>query len=215
MCINDEAERACVFAFPPRPKIPSNRPYVLRIFRDSIEARRRRWKYECCWRSDIRREQKWFSRKHTRDPQERGRRWRWLTRRADGGGAIFRRVETHRGHISLDLAKQSEHQNFRYGAWASRSYSRAGSFTHTRRMTRERISRELAHERSFFRTPLPILSPSPRKDCAQFVGRDASSLETRFVTSTFSTLCTRVQLSGSFKYLTTKRHFVQIDAFAQ
>lgn len=32
-----------------------------------------------------------------------------------GGGARYFAVETHRGHISLDLAKQSEHLNFKYG----------------------------------------------------------------------------------------------------
>lgn len=37
----------------------------------------------------------------------------------DGGDARYFAVETHRGHISLDLAKQSEHLNFKYGVSAS------------------------------------------------------------------------------------------------
>lgn len=43
-----------------------------------------------------------------------------LTRCVYGDGARYFAVETHRGHISLDLAKQSEHLNFKYGVYVSR-----------------------------------------------------------------------------------------------
>ena len=91
-------------------------------------ARRRRkgenmkggWKFR---KNDIRRERKWFSHKHTwhsalgaAEKREGG----WVTRHVElqpGVGARYFAVGTHRGHISLDLAKQSGHLNFKYGVY--------------------------------------------------------------------------------------------------
>jgi len=82
-----------------------------------------------------------------------------------GDGAQYFAVETHRGHISLDLAKQSEHLNFKYGVYISSVKRRpCRSFAHTSlRMTRERIFYELVHERSFFAPSTNSLSLSSKK----------------------------------------------------
>jgi len=49
---------------------------------------------------------------------------------------ISSRPGTHRGHISLDLAKQSGHLNFKYGVSPRRKVS--SRVTRSARMTRER-----------------------------------------------------------------------------
>lgn len=82
-----------------------------------------------------------------------------MARRASARGcARYFAVGTHRGHISLDLAKQSGHLNFKYGVYDLTLASHPPLSDDPRQTARD-IARELVRER-IYPSPSPFAPTS-------------------------------------------------------